>query len=63
MLNRTMTAAALSGALAIGGCATQDYVDKHVASVQSQLGLKLTAKKGLAEVLVVDHIEKSPTGN
>jgi outer membrane protein OmpA-like peptidoglycan-associated protein len=38
MLNRTMTAAALIGALAIGGCATQDYVDKHVAAVQSQLG-------------------------
>jgi len=37
MLNKTTTAAALIGALWIGGCATQDYVDKHVATVQSQV--------------------------
>jgi len=41
----------------------EQYLPALISSVQSQLGLKLTAKKGLAEVLVVDHIEKSPTGN
>ncbi|SPE23704.1 conserved hypothetical protein [Candidatus Sulfopaludibacter sp. SbA3] len=33
------------------------------AAMQSQLGLKLEAKKGPAEVLVIDHIEKRPTEN
>ncbi len=32
-------------------------------AVQSQLGLKLEAKKGPAEVIVIDHIEKKPTEN
>jgi uncharacterized protein (TIGR03435 family) len=32
-------------------------------AVQSQLGLKLDAKKGPAEVIVVDHIDKTPTDN
>ena len=32
-----MTSAALIGALWLGGCATQDYVDKHVAPVQAQV--------------------------
>ena len=32
-----MTGAALLGALWLGGCATQDYVDKHVAAVQGQV--------------------------
>jgi uncharacterized protein (TIGR03435 family) len=34
-----------------------------LSAIQSQLGLKLDAKKGLVEVLVVDHIEKVPTEN
>jgi hypothetical protein len=34
-----------------------------INAVQSQLGLKLECKKGQAEVLVVDHMEKAPTGN
>ena len=33
------------------------------AALQSQLGLKLEAKKAPVEVLVVDHMEKSPTIN
>ena len=32
-----MASAALLGALWLGGCATQDYVDKHVATVQGQV--------------------------
>jgi uncharacterized protein (TIGR03435 family) len=34
-----------------------------INAVQSQLGLKLERKKGEAEVLVVDHMEKTPTAN
>ncbi|HWC99194.1 MAG TPA: TIGR03435 family protein [Candidatus Sulfopaludibacter sp.] len=33
------------------------------AALQSQLGLKLNAKKGPVELIVVDHMEKTPTGN
>jgi len=33
------------------------------AAIQSQLGLKLEAKKSPIEILVVDHVEKTPTGN
>ena len=33
------------------------------AAVQSQLGLKLEAKRGPVEVIVIDHAEKVPTAN
>jgi uncharacterized protein (TIGR03435 family) len=32
-------------------------------AVQSQLGLKLDPKRGSVEVIVIDHIEKTPSGN
>jgi uncharacterized protein (TIGR03435 family) len=32
-------------------------------AVQAQLGLKLEPKKGPVETIVVDHVEKTPTGN
>jgi uncharacterized protein (TIGR03435 family) len=32
-------------------------------AMQSQLGLKLEPKKGPVEVLVIDHIERTPTAN
>jgi uncharacterized protein (TIGR03435 family) len=32
-------------------------------ALQEQLGLKLEAKKGLVDLLVIDHVEKTPTGN
>jgi uncharacterized protein (TIGR03435 family) len=32
-------------------------------AIQAQLGLKLEAKKGDAEIIVIDHMEKTPTEN
>ena len=32
-------------------------------AIQAQLGLKLEAKKGPVGLVVIDHIEKTPTGN
>jgi outer membrane protein OmpA-like peptidoglycan-associated protein len=37
MNKQMMTGAALFGALWLGGCATEDYVNKHVATVQGQV--------------------------
>jgi uncharacterized protein (TIGR03435 family) len=34
-----------------------------LGAIQSQLGLKLEPKKVIVNVLVVDHIDKTPTGN
>jgi uncharacterized protein (TIGR03435 family) len=39
------------------------YRPALIGALQSQLGLKLEQKKGQAEVLVIDHMEKVPTGN
>jgi uncharacterized protein (TIGR03435 family) len=33
------------------------------AALQSQLGLKLESKKGDVEIIVIDHVEKTPTEN
>jgi len=32
-------------------------------AIQDQLGLRLEGKKGMADILIIDHIEKAPTGN
>jgi len=32
-------------------------------ALQEQLGLKLESKKAMADILVVDHIERTPTEN
>jgi len=37
MQTRILAGAALIGAISLGGCATQDYVNKHVAVVQDQV--------------------------
>jgi uncharacterized protein (TIGR03435 family) len=34
-----------------------------IAAVQQQLGLKLEKKKGPTEMLMIDHVDKEPTGN
>jgi uncharacterized protein (TIGR03435 family) len=33
------------------------------AALQEQLGLKLESKKGMVDIVVIDHIEKTPTEN
>ena len=32
-------------------------------ALQEQLGLRVLPKKSMADVFIVDHIEKTPTGN
>ncbi len=39
------------------------YRPALIAAIQSQLGLKLTEKKGQVSVLVLDHMDKTPTRN
>ena len=35
----------------------------YAEALVSQLGLRLEAKKGMVEILVIDHVEKVPTEN
>jgi uncharacterized protein (TIGR03435 family) len=46
-----------------GPDAASAFAAQLINAVQSQLGLKLERKKGDADVLVVDHIDKTPTEN
>jgi uncharacterized protein (TIGR03435 family) len=34
-----------------------------IRAVQDQLGLRLISKKGLGDIVVIDHVEKLPSGN
>ncbi len=45
------------------GAMENTYQESLVEAIQSQLGLKLEKKKGFAEALAVDHMEKVPTAN
>jgi uncharacterized protein (TIGR03435 family) len=40
-----------------------DFGQMMIAAIQSQLGLRLELKKGMVEIIVVDHAEKTPTEN
>jgi uncharacterized protein (TIGR03435 family) len=40
-----------------------DPAPDFITAVREQLGLKLESKKGPVDLLVIDHIEKTPTGN
>lgn len=46
-----------------GGPVTEDSSPTIFEALQTQLGLKLEPKKEMVDVLVVDHIEKTPTEN
>jgi uncharacterized protein (TIGR03435 family) len=47
-----------------GGSATDEDSGPTIeGAIQSQLGLRLESKKGMVDVLVIDHAEKVPTGN
>jgi uncharacterized protein (TIGR03435 family) len=39
------------------------YHPALISALQSQLGLKLEQKKGQADVLAIDHMDKTPRGN
>jgi uncharacterized protein (TIGR03435 family) len=41
----------------------EDMASLVLSAVQEQLGLKLEARKGPVEIFVIDHVEKTPTGN
>jgi uncharacterized protein (TIGR03435 family) len=50
----------------VPGAAAGNLADSppdFVTAVRDQLGLKLESKKGPVDLLVIDHIEKSPTAN
>jgi uncharacterized protein (TIGR03435 family) len=55
--------AASDGGSPIGAVSEAAGVPTLFGALQSQLGLKLEAKKGRTEVVVVDHAEKVPTEN
>lgn len=52
-----------SGATPLEGLNDPDSRPDLFAAIQSQLGLRLEAKKAQVDVLVVDHAEKIPTEN
>jgi uncharacterized protein (TIGR03435 family) len=43
--------------------AAPDYGPDFFRALQDQLGLRLEQRKAPVEILVVDHIEKTPTEN
>jgi uncharacterized protein (TIGR03435 family) len=63
-------ATGLTGAYAISLLWTPDELDNAgrtgaslYTAIEEQLGLKLEARKEAMEVIVIDHLERTPTGN
>jgi len=52
-----------SRALSTATDSPADSAPDFVTAVRDQLGLKLESKKGPIDLLVIDHIEKTPTAN
>jgi uncharacterized protein (TIGR03435 family) len=55
--------AASDGTTPLSAGSDSEGVPTLFGALQSQLGLKLEAKKGQMELIVVDHVEKVPTEN
>jgi uncharacterized protein (TIGR03435 family) len=51
------------GAFPVAGTPDADALPNIFAAIQEQLGLKLEAKKGMVDILVIDHVEKAPSDN
>jgi uncharacterized protein (TIGR03435 family) len=51
------------GAFPVAGTPDADALPNIFAAIQEQLGLKLEAKKGMVDILVIDHVEKTPSDN
>ena len=56
-------AAASDGTTPLSAGSDSEGVPTLFGALQSQLGLKLEAKKGQMKLIVVDHVEKVPTEN
>jgi uncharacterized protein (TIGR03435 family) len=46
-----------------GGPPAEDLGPPLLTALQEQLGLKLESQKGMAELLVVEHVTKTPSEN
>jgi len=49
------------GGVAADGLSGDDSVPGLFAALEQQLGLKLVPRKGLVEILTIDHVERAPT--
>jgi uncharacterized protein (TIGR03435 family) len=52
-----------TGRIPVGPAVSEDRPPDIFAAVREQLGLRLDAKKISAEIIIIDHIDKTPTGN
>jgi uncharacterized protein (TIGR03435 family) len=52
-----------TGRIPVGPAVGEERPPDIVAAVREQLGLRLESKKIASELIVIDRIDKSPTGN